>query len=126
MPHLQIQFDGTEAESWLIDASTEFPTTEFRVLVAQPRDNGLLAILQVLTADGEPLVRRLEDTPEVHSYEVVYRDETMLLVRLTSSVTEPYEVYLESEILPQEPSILRDGRFGVELTDSQERLSVLC
>ncbi|WP_160135588.1 helix-turn-helix domain-containing protein [Halococcus salsus] len=124
MPHLQIQFDGTEAESWLIDASTEFPKAEFRVLVAQPRDNGLLAILQVLTADGEPLVRRLADTSEVGSYEVVYRDETMLLVRLTSSVTEPYEVYLESEILPQEPSILRNGRFSVELTDSHERLSV--
>lgn len=92
--------------------------------MAQPRDNGLLAILQVLTADGEPLVRRLADTPEVGSYEVVYHDEMMLLVRLTSSVTEPYEVYLESETLPQEPSILRDGRFSVDLTGSHERLSV--
>lgn len=63
----------------------------------------------MLTADGEPLVRRLADTSEVGSYEVVHRDEMMLLVRLTSSVTEPYEVYLESEILPQEPPILRDG-----------------
>lgn len=123
MPQIQVRLDGTAVDGWLATISTEFPDEEFRLQGVQPRGDSVLAILETTTPDVETLVRRFEDAPQVCSFEVIYTDETMVLIRFIASVTKTYDPLPRSENVSLYPTILRDGWFSVTLTAPHEQLS---
>jgi predicted DNA binding protein len=106
----------------LADASTEFPDADFRVLAAQPTDDGLLDIIEVTTPDGDGLVRQFDDAPAVRSYEVIHSDERMVLLQYVISFPEPYDALRATGNLPLFPTI-QDGWLYGEMTASHEQLA---
>lgn len=118
-----MKVNGTSVDDWLVDASTEFPDAEFRLLAGQPRGDGLREIAEITTPNGDTLVRRFTDAPEIRSSEVVHIDEQMLLIKYRLPVSESYEALLTSGNLPRYPVFLQDGWFSFEVISSQEQLS---
>ncbi len=123
MPRVQLRVNGAPVDDWLADTSTEFPDAEFRILAAQPTDDGLLDIIEVTTPDGDGLVRHFEDAPEVRSFEVIHTDKQMVLIQFMIPVSETYSALVTSGIIPQQPVLLQDGWYSTEITALHERLS---
>ncbi|WP_247004030.1 helix-turn-helix domain-containing protein [Halosolutus gelatinilyticus] len=122
MPSIRLKIQATAVEDWLADFSIEFPDAEFRVLTDQPTEDGLLGVAEVVTTDGNALVRQLEEAPEVRS-EVLYISEQRVLIQALAPMTESYEALRRSGTLPEYPAILQDGWFSFTVTTSQEQLS---
>lgn len=123
MPSIQLKIQATAVDDWLANVSTEFPNAEFRVLTDQPTEDGLLGIVEVMTSNGDALVRQIEDTTEVRSYEVLHISEHQVLIQGLAPMTESYEALRTAGTLPEYPAILRDGWFSFTVTASQEQLS---
>jgi hypothetical protein len=81
----------------------------------------VLEIAEVTTPDGETIIRRFDDAPEVRSYEVLYSDEGMVLIQFVFPMPSSYEAR------DGEPSsislIIRDGWLSGDYIGSQEQLS---
>ncbi|WP_238717447.1 bacterio-opsin activator domain-containing protein [Natronorubrum halophilum] len=123
MAHVQLKLDASASTDWLADLSATLSETTFNVLATVPTNEDLLGIVEVRTPDGESLVRSIEETPQVHSCEVIHADDQVVLFQFRSEMTESYEVLLTSETVPQYPVALQDGWFSAQLTASQEQLS---
>lgn len=122
MPSIRLKIQATAVDDWLAGFSTEFPDAEFRVLTDQPTEKGLLGIAEVVTTDGDALVRQLEETPEVCS-KVLHISEQRVLIQGVAPMTKSYKALRVSGTLPEYPSILRDGWFSFTVTASREQLS---
>ncbi len=123
MPQIRVRIDGTAVNGWMATTSTEFPEAEFRMLATQLRDEGALVILEVLTSEGDAVVRRFENTPEVGSLEVLHRDEQSVLIQFVTTSSKSYDPLFRSKNVSVYPTILRDGWFSVRLVGPHERLS---
>lgn len=123
MPQVRLKVNGVTADDRLADISTEFPNAEFSVLASLLTDDGLLDLVKITTPNQDVLVRHVKDVPEVCSHEVIYTDEGIVLLQFMISVSETYNALLESGIIPQQPVLLRDGWYSIEITASHERLS---
>lgn len=123
MPQIKVKLDGTAVDGWLATISIEFPSVEFRILATQLRDEGALAVLEARTAKEDAFAHRLENTPEVRSFEVLYADERMVLLQFVTSSSKSYDPLFKSKTISIYPTILRDGWFTVTLVASHERLS---
>ncbi|WP_247000296.1 helix-turn-helix domain-containing protein [Halosolutus gelatinilyticus] len=123
MPKLRVKLDGMAVDGWLATISAAFPDAEFRILATQLRDEGALVILEVRTSDGDALVQRFENAPEVSSLEVVHTDEQMVLLRFVTRRSKSYNPLRRSKNVSLYPTILRDGWFTVMLVAPHERLS---
>jgi predicted DNA binding protein len=114
---------GADDDSWLATLSTELPDAEFTILASHPTDEGLLVLAEVTTPDGDIVVRRFDEAPEVHSSEVLHSAEGMVLIQFVVPMPSPYGAWRATGNLPRFPIILRDGWFSGELIGSQEQLS---
>lgn len=114
---------GAEDDNWLAAVSIDFSDAEFKILTSNPTDDGVLEIVEVTTPDGDAIVRRFDDAPEVHSYEVLHSDEGMALIQLVFPMPASYEARLATGNLPRFSIIIRDGWLSGELIGSQEQLS---
>ena len=114
---------GADDDNWLAGVSTDFSDAEFKILSSQPTDDGVLEIVEVTTPDGDAIVRRFDDAPEVRSYEVLHSDEGMVLIQLVFPMPSSYEARHATGNLPRFPLIIRDGWLSGELIGSQEQLS---
>lgn len=123
MPKLRVRLNGAAVDGWLATISTEFSAAEFRLLATQLRDEGALVILEVRTSDGDALIQRFENTPEVRSFEVIHTDAQMVLIRFTTRRSKSYNPLRRSKNVSLYPTVLRDGWFTVTLMASHERLS---
>jgi predicted DNA binding protein len=123
MPQVRLKINGVTADDRLADISTEFPNAEFSVLASLLTDDGLLDLVKITTPNQDVLVRHVKDVPEVCSHEVIYTDEGIVLLQFMISVSETYNALLESGIIPQQPVLLQDGWYSIEITASHERLS---
>lgn len=123
MPTLQLKINAVGSDDSLADLSTEFPDEEFRILASHLIDDGLLGIVEVSMSDGDTLVRHFDESPEVHSSEVVYADERTVLIQYVIPVPDPYRVVRASGNLARFPVIMRDGWLFTERTASHERLA---
>ena len=123
MARLRLSIDGAAVDDWFAVLSTEFPGAEFRLLGTQAEGDGARVILQVTAPEGERLLDRFGDNPEVQSLDVVYADERSVLVQFDTPVTRIYDALRRSKTVSRYPTILRDGRFHVTLVATRERLS---
>jgi len=123
MPQVQLKANGVAADDRLADISTEFPDAEFIVLASLLTDDGLLDLVKITTPNEDVLVRHIKDAPEVRSHEVIYTDKEIVLLQFMISISETYNALLESGIIPQQPVLLQDGWYSIEITASHERLS---
>ncbi|WP_224270797.1 helix-turn-helix domain-containing protein [Haloprofundus salinisoli] len=122
--HLKVEI-GADDDNWLADVSTDFSDAEFKILTSQPVDDGVLELIEVTTSDGDAIVRRFDDAPEVRSYEVLHSDGGMVLVQLVFPMPSTYEARRSMGVLPRFPITIRDGWASGEQTTSQEQLSEL-
>lgn len=120
--HLKVKI-GADDDNWLAAVSTDFSDAEFKILVSHPIDDGVLELIEVTAPDGDAIVRRFDDAPEVRSYEVLHSDEGMVLIQLVFPMPSSYEARRGTEVLPRFPLIIRDGWISGELMGSQEQLS---
>ncbi|AUV84257.1 hypothetical protein C2R22_22150 (plasmid) [Salinigranum rubrum] len=104
MPRAHLKLNATATDVWLTDLSTDFPEAEFRILSSHPVDNGMLGLLEIMTPNGDAIARRIGDTPEVRSSEVVHSDEGMVQIQYVAARPELYEVLSETASLPRFPS----------------------
>jgi predicted DNA binding protein len=116
---------AADDDNWLAAVSTDFSDAEFKILSSLPTDDGVLELVEVTTPDGDAIVRRFDDAPEVSSYDVLHSDEEMVSIQLVFPMPTSYEARRAIGILPQFPIIIRDGWLSSELTASQEQLSEL-
>ncbi|MFC7231584.1 hypothetical protein ACFQMM_09495 [Saliphagus sp. GCM10025308] len=122
--HLKVEI-GADDDNWLAGVSTDFSDAEFKILTSQPVDDGVLELIEVTTSDGDAIVRRFDDAPEVRTYEVLHSDDGMVLIQLVFPMPATYEARRSMEILPRFPLIIRDGWASGVQTASQEQLSKL-
>ena len=122
--HLKVKI-AADDDNWLAAVSTDFSDAEFKILTSQPVDDDVLELVEVTTPDGDAIVRRFDDAPEVRSYEVLHSDERMVLIQLVFPMPSTYEARRAMGILPRFPLIIRDGWISGEQTASQEQLSKL-
>jgi predicted DNA binding protein len=120
--HLKVKI-GADDDNWLAAVSTDFSDAEFKILVSHPIEVGVLELIEVTAPDGDAIVRRFEDAPEVRSYEVLHSDEGMVLIQLVFPMPSSYEARRATETLPRFPLIIRDGWISGELIGSQKQLS---
>ncbi|MFB9808932.1 helix-turn-helix domain-containing protein [Haladaptatus pallidirubidus] len=124
MPRVRLKTKiGADDDNWLAGVSTDFSDAGFKILASTPTDDGVLEIVEVTTPDRDTIVRRFDDAPEVHSYEVLHSDEEMVLIQLVFPMPSSYEARRATGNLPQFPLIIRDGWLSSELIGSQEQLS---
>jgi predicted DNA binding protein len=124
MPRVQLKVRvGADDSNWLAAVSTDFSDAEFKILASHPADDGVLTIVEVTTPDGDAIVRRFDDAPEVYSSEVVHSAEEMVLIQFVTPVPASYEAIRVTGNLPRYPVIIRDGWSSSELIASQEQLS---
>ncbi len=120
--HLKTKI-GADDDNFLASVSTDFSSTEFKILTSNPTDNGVLEIIEVTTSERDAIIRRFDDAPEVYSSEVLHSDEEIVLIQLIFSMPSTYEARLATGNLPRFPIIIRDGWLSSELIGSQEQLS---
>ncbi len=126
MPRVRLKVKiAADDDNWLAAVSTDFSDTEFKILTSQPADDDVLELVEVTTPDGDAIVRRFDDAPEVRSYEVLHSDEGMVLIQLVFPMPSTYEARRAMGILPRFPIIIRDGWASGKQTASQEQLSEL-
>jgi predicted DNA binding protein len=123
MPRVQLKVKAVESDDWLATLSTELPDAEFQILASHPTDGGLLVLVEVTTPDGDTLVRRFDDAPEVRSHEVIHSAEGMVLIQFVVPVPSPHAAVRGSGNLPRYPVRMQDGWSYTELTASQEQLA---
>jgi predicted DNA binding protein len=124
MPRIRLKVKvAADDSNWLATVSTDFSDAEFTILASHPTDDGVLVIVEVTTPDGDAIVRRFDDAPEVHSYEVVHSAEGMVLIQFVAPVPASYEAIRVTGNLPRYPVSIRDGWSSSELIASQEQLS---
>lgn len=123
MPRVQLKIKAAASDDWLASLSSELPDAEFQILASHPTDEGLLVLVEVTTPDGDALVRRFDDAPEVGSHEVIHIDEGMVLIQFMVPVPSPHAAVRGSGNLPRYPVRIQDGWSYTELTASQEQLA---
>ena len=123
MPRVHLKLNAAATDIWLTAISTDFSDAEFRILSSHPVDDGMVAIVEVTTPDGDAIARRYDDAPEVRSSEVIHSDEGMVQIQYVAEVPELYEVLSATGTLPRFPVSIRDEWLSIELTASQEQLS---
>ncbi|WP_114579192.1 helix-turn-helix domain-containing protein [Saliphagus sp. LR7] len=121
---LQVEI-GADDDNWLAGVSTDFPDAEFTILTSQPVDDGVLELIEVTTVDGDAIVRRFDDAPEVRSYDVLHSDDELVLIQLEFPMPSTYEARRSKGILPRFPISIQDGWASGEQVTSQEQLSEL-
>ncbi|WP_255171299.1 helix-turn-helix domain-containing protein [Natrononativus amylolyticus] len=124
MPRIRLKVKiGADDDNWLAGVSTDFSDAEFKILASQPTDDGVLEVVEVTTPDGDAIVRRFDDAPEVRSYEVLHSDEGMVLIQFVFPMPSSYEARRATGNLPRFPLTIQDGWLSGELLGSQEQLS---
>lgn len=123
MPHVRLVVDSTPVADCLAGISAEFPDAEFRILAAQPRERGLLEIVEITTPNGEALAQHFDIDPLVRSSSVIHLDENTLLIQCIVPVSDTYEALISSGNIPRYPVRLRNGRFFKEIVAHQAQLS---
>jgi predicted DNA binding protein len=124
MPRVRLKTKiGADDDNWLAGVSADFSDAEFKILSSNPTDDGVLEIAEVTTPDGDAIVRRFDDAPEVRSYEVLYSDEGMVLIQFVFPMPSSYEARRATGNLPRFPIIIRDGWLSGDYIGSQEQLS---
>ncbi|WP_227356033.1 hypothetical protein [Haladaptatus salinisoli] len=79
MPRIRLKVKiGADNDNWLAGVSTGFSDAKFKILSSNLTDNGVLEIAEVTTPDGDAIIRRFDDAPEVRSYEVLHSDAQMV------------------------------------------------
>ncbi|WP_313691721.1 helix-turn-helix domain-containing protein [Halorarum halobium] len=122
--HLKVEI-GADDDNWLAGVSTDFSDAQFTILTSQPVDDGVLELVEVTTPDGDAIVRRFDDAPEVRSYDVLHSGDGTVLVQLVFPMSSTYEARRAKGILPRFPFIIQDGWASGEQTAPQEQLSEL-
>lgn len=126
MPHVHLKVEiGADDDNWLAGVSTDFSDTEFKILATHPVDDGVLELVEVTTPNADAIVRRFDDAPEVHSYEVLHSEAGMVLVQLVFPMPSTYAARITTGNLPRLPLIIRNGWISSDLIGSQEQLSEL-
>lgn len=124
MPHVRLKTKiGADDDNWLAAVSTDFSDAEFKILSSNPTGNGVLEVAEVTTPDGDAIVRRFDDAPEVRSYDVLHSDEGTVLIQFVLPMPSSYEARRATGNLPRFPIVIRDGWLSSELIGSQEQLS---
>lgn len=121
MPRIKLKFKPPSGR--LAQLSTDRPDEEFRILSSRPTEEGLLSVVEVETAEPEGIVRHVDGTPEVRSYEVLQADRGSLLLQYVISEPVPHRVAREAGYLGTFPLIIRNGWMFVEAVASHDRLS---
>jgi predicted DNA binding protein len=124
MPRVRLKTKiGADDDNWLAGVSTDLSDAEFKILTSNPIDDGVLELVEVTTPDGDAIVRRFDDAPEVRSYDVLHSHEGMVLIQLVFPMPSSYEARRATGNLPRFPIIIRNGWLSSELIGPQERLS---
>lgn len=120
--HLKAKI-GADDDNWLAGVSTDFSDAEFKILATHSIDNDVLELVEVTTPDGDVIVRRFDEAPEVRSYEVLHSDEEMVLIQCVFPTPSTYEARRATGNLPGLPLTIRDGWISGDLIGSQKQLS---
>ncbi|WP_148416119.1 helix-turn-helix domain-containing protein [Haloferax sp. KTX1] len=110
---------------WVSDLSGRYPDAEFTVLAAMPADETGVGLVEIRTADIEPVVTTIDEYDSVVSVTILEAQPERALVQFET--TEPLLILTLSEVgIPLElPITIVDGEVTVEVTAPRENLSEL-
>jgi len=113
--------DGT----WITDLSKRYPDCEFRVLGALPDDETGVGLVEICGVDLPDVIREAGSREGIISLDILQSYENRALVQFETN--QPLLLFSarESGIPLEPPIVIRDGDASVEVTASQDRLSML-
>lgn len=111
-------------DAWIGDISKEFPEATFRVLAALPTEEMGVGLVELTGPTLSAVVERMRQYDSVLTLDVLGESVDRMLVQFETS--EPLLLLSVRESgIPLEPPVeIGDGRATVEVTASQDRLSL--
>jgi hypothetical protein len=124
MPHAELTVTLPPAV-WIGELSREFPEATFRVLSAVPHEGDGVGLVEVGGADPAAVLAAMAEKPAVSAVEPVRRDGDTAVVQFET--TQPLLLLsAQASGMPLSlPVEISDGRAGLEVTASRDRIAAL-
>jgi hypothetical protein len=124
MPHAELTVTLPPAV-WIGELSREFPEATFRVLSAVPHEGDGFGLVEVGGADPAAVLAAMAEKPAVSAVEPVRRDGDTAVVQFET--TQPLLLLsAQASGMPLSlPVEISDGRAGLEVTASRDRIAAL-
>jgi predicted DNA binding protein len=111
--------------TWIETVSTSFPDAVFRLLAGVPTDRGAMHLGEVRADRPEAVTAAIRDRPDVLEYEQLHVTADRALARYEADETGHYEFVEHVGVVPDYPTVVRNGWFSVDLRDTRERVTAI-
>lgn len=113
-------------ETWISELSRAFPDAKFRLLTGLRDDEGAVELGEVRWSNPDAVVDAFDGHPQVVWHTVLDVGDDRVLLRYRTTETGLYEFVEQSDLAPEYPVVVENGRFDFDLTGTRAQLDDVC